>query len=357
MPEFAIDNIRNLNWLLLALVAAALMVYGIARRRKALEVFASLGMMQFLAPTVSWLRPILKSVFLALALIAIVFALTGPRWGKYYEEVQQRKLEVMICLDVSKSMLVSDAGMSRMDRAKDDIKRLLDNLAGASIGLVTFAGKAELSCPLTDDYEFYRLMIDDVGIHSAPLGGTNISEAIVAARKAFEKKTLVDRAIVLLTDGEDHGGTAVDEAKAAFEEGIRVFTIGIGDQDRGGLIPVERDGMKTYMEYENQQVWSKLNPQQLQSIARAGGGEYQPSSLVTPTQRTLEWLYANRLEPLQRQAETQKHIERYYARSHWFAALALGLLMLETLIKERRNMPRPETTDKLVLNTTAQSRN
>lgn len=349
MNDFFIDNLRQLNWLLLALAVGAVMTYGFVRRRRALELFASSGLLTYLAPNVSWVRPIVKGTLTLLALIAIVFALTGPRWGKYYEDVQQRKLELMICLDVSKSMLVEDAGMSRLDRAKDDIKRLLDNLAGASVGLITFAGKAQLTCPLTDDYEFFRMAVDDVGIHSAPLGGTNLAEAIAASRKAFETKTLVDRAVILVTDGEDHGGTAVDEAAAAAEQGIRIFAVGIGDEDRGGLIPVEKDGMRTYLQYEDQQVWSKLNPAQLQAIARAGGGEYQPSRLITPKQRTLEWIYTNKLEPMQKRAETQKHVERYYARSHWFAGLALLLLMVETLLRDRRSKAR---TDELELNVT-----
>src|SRR5690606_30355992 len=110
----------------------------------------------------------------------------------------------------------------RLARAKDDINRLLDRMAGASIGLVVFGGSAELACPLTDDYEFYRMELEDVGPHSVAVGGTNIGKALAAARRAFGPPAARDRAIILMTDGEDHGGTAADEAREALKDRIQV---------------------------------------------------------------------------------------------------------------------------------------
>ncbi len=342
MSDFSIENPERLRWLVVVLAAVAVIVYGALMRGRAMRAFASVNLIEYLTPSLSRARRHLKAVLVLAAMGLIVVALAGPRWGTYLEPVQQRQLDLMICLDVSKSMLAEDAGMSRLDRARDDIKRLLDMLAGASIGLVTFAGRADLACPLTDDYEYYRIALDDVGIHSARIGGTNLGEAIAAAREAFGEPRPRDRAIILLTDGEDHGGMAVDEALAAREAGMVVYAIGIGDAGEGALIPTERDGRRTFLKYNEQQVWSKLNPGHLHAIAVAGGGEYHPSGQVMPTQRTLEWIYAEKLAPLQRQAESQRHVERRQVRFHWFVGLALALLVVESVIGERRRREKVE---------------
>jgi len=334
--DLQIDNVDRLRWLLLVVGCALVMLYGFARKKGAMQAFASAKLLGVLAPDVSRARQYIKAILLLLAMACVVLALIGPRWGTYWEDAVQRKLDLMVCLDVSKSMLAEDAGMSRLDRAKDDVKRLLDKLAGGSIGLVTFAGRAKLTCPLTDDYEFYRLALDDVGIHSAPLGGTNMGEAITAAVKGFGGGKQQQRVILLMTDGEDHGESAIDEAKKASEKGIHVYTIGIGDEDRGGLIPLQEDGKRTFLKFEGQQWWTKMDPTKLRAIALAGGGEYHPSGQVTPTQRTLEWIYEEKLAPMEDRLKKQKQVARQYARFHWPAMAALVLLILETVISERR---------------------
>ena len=338
MPDFRIDNLERLRWLLLVLGCAAVVIYGFARKQSALRAFASANMLRTLAPDVSLARQYGKAILLLTAMICVVLALIGPRWGTYWEDVQQRQLDVMVCLDTSRSMLAEDAGMSRLDRAKDDIKRLLEKLGGGSIGLVAFAGRAKLVTPLTDDYEFYRLALDDVNTNTAPLGGTNIGEAIAAAVKGFGGERRAQRAILLLTDGEDHGETAIEEAKKARESGALVFTIGIGDEKQGALIPVEQAGQRTFLKYQDQQLWSKMDPTKLMSIAMAGGGEYHPSGQITPMQRTLEWIYEQRLRPMEERMNKQKQVARQYARFHWPATIALVLLVLETIVSERRRV-------------------
>lgn len=339
--DLQFDNLQHLRWLLLVVGCALVTVYGFARKRSAMRAFAAASLHGVLAPDASGARQIVKAVLLLSAMACVVLAMVGPRWGTYWEDVQQRQLDLMICLDVSRSMLAEDAGMSRLDRAKDDIKRLLDKLAGGSVGLVTFAGGAEMACPLTDDYEFYRLALEDVGIHSAPVGGTNLGEAVAAAVKAFGGGGGQQRVILLLTDGEDHGETAIERAVEARDRGIRVFTIGIGDEQRGALIPVAKDGQRNYLMFEGRQWWSKMDPDKLIALARAGGGEYHPSGQITPRQRTLEWIYEERLLPTEQRSNRQKQVARYYARFHWPAALALVLLVLETLTGETRGGRRP----------------
>lgn len=339
MSELKIDDIDRLKWLLLVAGCAVVVLYGLTRKRQALRAFVSPAMLGTLVPNVSFGRQYIRSILVLLAMVCIVLAAMGPRWGRRWEEVQQRQLDLVICLDVSRSMLAEDAGMSRLDRAKDDIKRLLQRLDGGQIGLVAFAGRPELVCPLTDDYEYYRLVLEDVGIHSAPKGGTDFGQAIVAASKAFGDLTLDKRAIVLITDGEDHGRRGVEETVKVCDadQHLSIYTVGVGDEERGGLIPIERNGQRTYLVHEGQQLWSKMNPAELKAIARAGCGKYYPSRQVTATQRTLDRIYMENLAPAQELSTGEQRVQRHIARFHWPAGLALVLLMLETLISEGRS--------------------
>lgn len=329
------DALGHLGWAALAFACAAAAVWGIIQKRRSLRAFAASELLDFLVPNLSWPRQYVKAALLFIAALAVVAALLGPRWGTYYEHAQERQLDIIVCLDVSKSMLAEDAGMSRLDRAKDDVLRLLDTMSGGTIGLVAFAGAAEVVCPLTDDAEFFRLLLAEVGIHSAPRGGTNIGEALFSAVKAFGEPRPRDRVIILMTDGEDHGERAPDAARVAAEAGIRVYAVGIGDEVRGGLIPVEAGGQRTFLKHGDEQVWTKLDSAALTAIAREGGGEYFPSGQVTSNQRTLEWLYDTRLASRRRQAGVEREVERRYPRFHWFAAAALTLLSIESLVRER----------------------
>lgn len=339
MDELKIDNVNQLKWLLAVVACGLLFVYGFARKRQALAAFASSAVMATIAPAISFPRQYAKAVLRLLAMTAIVLAMIGPRWGTYYEDAIQKRLDLMICLDVSRSMLAEDAGMSRLDRAKDDIKRLLDRLGGGSIGLIAFAGKADLVCPLTDDYEFYRMTLDDVGVHSAAMGGTNLAEAIKAAVKGFSGSANKQRVIIVMTDGEDTlGGKPEEDAKKARELGMQVYTIGIGDSQRGSLIPVSKDGGKSYVVFDDQQVWSKMNPDQLMAVAMAGGGEYHPSGQVGANQRTLDWLYTDKLASREERTTKEKRIARQYAQFAWPASAALVLLVMESLVRERREV-------------------
>jgi len=338
MNEFIIEHLDRLRWLLVVVGCGAIVLYGFAMRQRALRVFASANLLGALVPDVCRARQYIKAILLLAAMVAIVLALVGPRYGAYWTEVQQRQLDLMICLDVSNSMLAEDAGMSRLGRAKDDIKRLLDQVHGGMVGLVAFAGRASVVCPLTDDYDFYRLALEDVGPYTVPLGGTNLGEAIASAVKAFGDHGRQQRAILLMSDGEDHGDTAVKEATKAREAGVLVYTIGIGDDQRGALIPIEKDGQRKYLMYNDQQLWSKMDPAKLREIADAGGGEYHPSGQVTATQRTLEWVYTEKLVPMEKRAMEKRQVQQQYARFHWPATAALVLLMLESVMGERRRM-------------------
>lgn len=336
MPELPFSHFTRLGWLGLVVLCAILCIYGFARKAAAMRLFADSGLLSSLVPDLSWARQYVKAILTLIAMACVVLAAMGPRWGTYFEDALRPQLDMIICLDVSRSMLAEDAGMSRMERAKDDIKRLIPRLGGGSIGLVAFAGRAELVCPLTDDYDFYKLTVEDVGVHSVRLGGTNLAAALQTAAKGFDRVGNYKRVIVVMTDGEDQGEGAVEAAVEAHKSGIDIYTIGIGDAGRGALIPIETNGRKGYVMHDGQQHWSKLDETGLRQIAAAGGGVYEASRLVTGSERTLEWLHANRIAPAQTMEAQDRKVPRKWPRYHWPAGAALILLAIETMIAERR---------------------
>jgi len=316
-------------------LAAGLYVYQFARKRQALARFASANLFEHLMPTVSPSRQVIKAGLTVSALLCIAGAALGPRWGVAEKKVRLTGIDIMIVLDVSRSMLAEEAGERRLDRAKQDIRDLLATLDGDQVGLITFAGKPVLKCALTPDYGFYRLVLDEVGPHSAPLGGTLIGDAIRTAVEHFDDRAKKHKVILVITDGEDHTSYPVEAARDAFEQrGIRVCTIGIGNPVEGQRIPIEQDGRITYLQYKGQDVRSKMDPQLLREIAAVGGGVHVDAGLKSIE---LDKIYQDiiaKMDKQEREYEATK-IDRGQAW-HWlFALTGLLLLIAEALVPER----------------------
>jgi Ca-activated chloride channel family protein len=205
-------------------------------------------------------------------------------------------------------------------------------IPGDRVGLVTFAGSATKSCPLTNNYGAFRLALDDVTTRSTARGGTNLGDAIrFAADDCFTDEVRDHKAIILITDGgETEESYAKEASQLAFEErGIRVFTVGLGELGEGARIPITRNGQRTYLQFEDQVIWSKLDPALLQSMAAVADGGYFHNTdfreIYDDVQRKV----------LDRTFETEQR-EMQHARFHWFAWPAFVLLMLESLLTDRK---------------------
>jgi Ca-activated chloride channel homolog len=314
-------------------VPALGMVYlwGFAHKRRAMEKFASLHLVAALIPDVSVARQKVKAVIVCLAAIMLVTALTGPRWGAHWEELERRGVDIMFVLDVSKSMLAEDVKPSRLERAKLDMADMLSDMHGDRVGLVTFAGQAVVTCPLTINYGAFRLALDDVTTRSSPRGGTNIGDAVRLAAASFTDRVKDHKAIIVISDGDETDDSyAVEAAQKAFEEkGIRVFAIGFGDMREGGRIPIIQNGQRVYLKYQNQEHWTKLHPTLMQSMAGvADGGYFTNTDFREIHERIIQKVEARTFETSRR--------ELRYARFHWFAAAALVLLMIETMMTDRK---------------------
>lgn len=344
MENIEFDHITLLYLLWAIPILGLVYAYGFARKSRALQRFATSHLLVRLIPQVSITRQKLKAALVLLALAALVVAGTGPRWGEYWEDVQRKGIDIMVVLDVSKSMLAEDAVPNRLERAKEELKDLVAELPGDRIGLVAFSGAPSLACPLTINYGAFRMVLDEVSVRSAPRGGTLIGDAVRFAADHFVDRVKDHKAIILITDGEDHESYPVEAAQKAWEEqGIRIFTVGFGDITQGQRIPLADGTDRRYLQYDGQEVWSKMNPTTLQEMAVVSNGIYFPAGTSDIDFKDIYRRISDKVK--QREYEASRK-QFYYARFQWFAGLALLLLMGETLLTDRRSAPDPraETT-------------
>lgn len=325
-------NFLHLLWAVPAL--ASIYWYGFACKRSALGRFAAVDLMPHLIPLVSTARQKVKSGIVLAAIVVLVLAVTGPRWGLHWEDVQSKGIDIMVVLDVSRSMLAEDVAPNRLERAKLYIADLVRHVPGDRVGLVTFAGKPSVTSPLTNNYGWLLMALDEVDIYSSTIGGSMLGDAIRLAADSFLDRVKEHKAIVILSDGEDQESYPVEAARAVYEEqGIRVYTVGMGDRITGARIPIEKDGSTIYLTYEDQEVWSKMNPQVLQEVAFQGGGAYVPAGTQDVD---LGEIYDTHIASMGEREFESARIQRYDVRYQWFAGVALLLLMIEIWMTDRK---------------------
>lgn len=326
------DNLIYLHllWAVPALLAVAW--YGYHRKQRALRLFATSNLLDHLLPQVSFGRQWARSILVLAAMVAIVLAAVGPRWGVTYQDVPRRGIDIMFVLDVSRSMLAEDIKPNRLERAKQAIGDVLHVLGGDRVGLVTFAGGAVVNCPLTINYSAFRMTLDEVGPLTTARGGTLIGDAVRLASESFVDPVKKYKAIIVITDGEDQESYPVEAARKAFQEkGIRIFTVGLGSTDEGARIPTDKDGQRLFLQHDGQEVWSKMNPEPLRQMAMAGGGAYVPAGT---RHFDLGDHYKAITQGELREFEAAR-IERYKVRFQWFAGAALVLLVIASMMSEQ----------------------
>jgi Ca-activated chloride channel homolog len=330
MSDFQIGNPTQFEWLwLVALCVAACVFAAVAQRRARLR-FATANLIGRVLPPARKFRRSLGTLLVTAAMVLLVVALVDVRWGKVWRDVPQKGIEVMFVLDVSRSMLADDAAPSRLERAKQQIKDTIDEMAGDRVGLVVFAGDVKQQIPLTTHYEDFKQRLDEVGPQNVRRGGSRLGDAIDAASHAFLTKSNAHKAMVIFTDGEDQESDPLAAArKAHAETGVRIFTVGLGDMDKGSRIPLESDDHGGYLEHDGQLVWSKLHGELLKKVATETDGAYVPAGTKQVNMAAVYHNYIAGVE--QTEFETAK-INQYEARFQWFLAPALALLLAEIVL-------------------------
>jgi Ca-activated chloride channel family protein len=303
-------------------------------RTKALRTFGNPEILNQLMPDFSPTRPVVKFVFLNIALIAMIFALAEPQFGSRLQEIKRKGVEIVIALDVSNSMMAEDIQPSRLERAKQAISQLVDRLTNDKIGLIVFAGDAYTQVPITMDYVSTKMFLSTITCDIVPKQGTAIGSAVNLGMKSFSPDNESSKVLIIITDGENHEGDAIAMAKQAREKGITIHTIGLGLPD-GAPIPVySGSGARSYLkDQDGNTVISKLNETMLNQMSAAGGGMYIRS---TNTRLGLNLLF-DEIDKMEKQELESRIYSEYEERYQYLAGIALLFLLVDLFILERKN--------------------
>ena len=319
--------------LLLVPVLIGIFIYTSRLKRKNLQKFGNPELLGLLMPNVSYIRPQLKFILQLLAVILLSLVLAQPQFGTKVEKSKRKGVEVMIALDVSNSMLALDVQTSRLEKAKQVLSRLVDEMSEDKIGLVVFAGDAYTQLPITVDYVSAKMFLSSISPSLVARQGTAIGSAIDLAIKSFGPKseTGVGRAIIVITDGENHEDDAVGAAKLAVENGIVVHVVGMGSVD-GSPIPVPGTS-SFWKDKEGNVVVSKLNEKMCQEISAAGKGVY----VRADNRNTAFKVITKELDNLAKSDLETTAFSEYNEQFQVFALLALILLLVDFFVFDRQN--------------------
>ena len=334
---------RELLWYSLALLAGLIGFFWWSwrKRRQLIAQFVQSRLLAHLTVGISGRRQKMRLVLLVAACGLLMVVLARPQWGFSYEEARQRGLDVIVGIDTSRSMLAADVAPNRLSRAKLaalDLKRLART---DRVGLIAFAGSAFLQCPLSFDDEAFRQNVNALDVNIIPQGGSALAEAIETGRAAFERKNDNHKVLVLFTDGEDNAGEALDAAKKAAEEGMRIFTVGVGTPNGELLRISDGKGRSDYIrDDQGNVVKSRLNEKLLRDISERSHGFY----MLLAGANTMELLYERGLSPLPKSDLGGRHIKKYHERYQWFLGLVIVLLLTEMFLPERKRVRRTEAS-------------
>ena len=329
---FRFANIEMLWWLVAIPVFVIAYIVYTKRKQRQLREFGDQELMAQLMPDASKSRPIWKFSLMMIALVLLIIAVARPQYGQKENSIKRQGIEVMVALDISNSMLAEDVAPNRLDRAKQMLSKMIDNMVDDKVGLVVFAGEAFTQLPITCDYVSAKMFLNTITPSLIPTQGTAIGSALQTAITSFgSQESDAGRAIILITDGENHEDDAIAAAKKAQELGMQVFVIGIGKPEGA---PIPKPGTNDYFkDRSGQVVVSKLNEDMCQQIAQAGNGVYVRCDNTNTAMRALQ-------QELDRIAtaelETTVYAD-YNEQYQSFALIALLLLLIEFFILSRKN--------------------
>lgn len=330
---YRLEEPKYLYFLAVVVVLTVLFLFQIFWKRKKQREFADDDLLKQLAPNTSFFKSIVKFSILALALIALIIALINPKIGTKMETVKRQGIDIVFAVDVSKSMLAEDVAPSRLDKAKQLVSQLINNLGNDRIGIVGYAGSAYPVLPMTTDYSMAKMYLQNMNTDMVSSQGTALSDAIQLATQYFDADD-TSKLIILISDGEDHGDGAEDTSKIAEELGIKIITIGVGTVN-GGPIPIKGvngQAIEYKKDKEGEVVITKLNKETLEAIANnANGGYIQGNS----TKEVVEKI-KNALDNIEKTEFETQQVAEYQTQYQWFIGIAFFLLLLDVFFLERK---------------------
>jgi len=322
--------------LLLIPLAIALYFYVQLQTKKQLQKIGNIDLIKRLMPDRNEKKSLIKFIVFNVILFFLIIALAQPQMGTKMEKVQRKGIDVMIALDVSKSMLSQDVVPSRLEKSKLLIQTLLKKLDGDRVGLVIFAGNAYLQMPLTVDYSSLMLYLRSVNTNSVPTQGTIITDALEKSENAFNATDKKHKAIIVITDGEDHEENAIDKSEELASDGTKIFTVGVGTPN-GGTIPIYNESGNKVDEKKDengQPIISKMNPNMLQALAKAGNGNYY----VLDNSKQVADFISKDIAKIETKTINDKVFTDFVEQFQYFLLFALLLLVADFFITYRKKM-------------------
>ncbi|MCD2258487.1 VWA domain-containing protein [Psychroserpens luteolus] len=295
--------------------------------------FANSQLLKRLSPNQSLFKSILKIVVLSLAFACLAIALVNPKIGTKLETVKRLGVDIVFAVDVSKSMLAEDIAPNRLEKSKQLVTQIINNLASDRIGIIAYAGKAFPQLPITTDYGSAKMFLQNLNTDMLSSQGTAINEAIELAKTYFNDEEQTNRVLIIISDGEDHSDIASNVAEEAGDEGIRIFTIGVGDE-KGGPIPIKRNGVLLNYKKDNQgeTVITKLNEETLKDIADEANGAYIRGNNTSEVIDEIKDIL-NRMEKTEFEA---KEFADFKDQFQWFLGFGIFFLFIDIFFLERK---------------------
>jgi Ca-activated chloride channel family protein len=334
IPGLKLDKPQFLILFAIAPVLTLIFFLILLWKKSVLSKFSSLAMLQYLAPDRSIGKPVFKFILFRLALFFLTIALINPMSGSKMAEAKYEGIDLMIALDVSNSMLAEDIKPNRLTRSKRGISQLIDKLHGDRLGIIVFAGNAYVQLPITTDYSAARLFLSTIDEKVVPVQGTAIGAAIDLSMESFDFENATQKAIIIISDGENHEDDAIEAARKAQEKGVIIHTIGMGSA-QGAPLPVYQGKQQTGYRKDNagSTVISRLDEKMLQDIATAGGGIFVRATTARSGLNIL-------LEEINLMNKTEfgtVAYAEYEDRFQIFLLIGIALLWLDLFILERKN--------------------
>jgi Ca-activated chloride channel homolog len=331
---FRFEHTEYLMLLLIIPFLGAVFLYQFFKRKSDLRKIGDPQLISTLMPEYSQFRRGLKAVLVLIALGLIIVAIAGPQFGSKLTKVKHEGIEIIVALDVSNSMMAEDISPNRLERAKQELTKLMDKLQNDRFGLIVFAGDAYTEIPITNDYLSAKMFLAGISTNMVSRQGTNIGSAIKLGIKSFSSTSNASKAIIVISDGEDHEGDVEAACKNAVDNGIKIFTIGMG-LPQGARIPVKEDSYNQDFrrDKEGNFVITQLNEQMLMDIARSGGGNYYRANSPGMGMNSM-LAQLRKLDKTEMEAKIYSDYEEQFPVFMWFA---LGILVVDFILLSRKN--------------------
>ena len=328
-----LDESKYLYLLFIVPILALLFLYNQCWKRKKQREFGDLDLVKKLSPEKSVFKPILKLVVILLALVGLIFGLVNPKIGTKMETVKREGIDIVFAMDVSKSMLAEDVAPSRLEKSKQIVSQIINQLGSDRIGIVAYAGSAFPVLPITTDYGVAKMFLQSMNTDIVSSNGTSLDEAIKMSATYFDEKSKTSKLLILISDGEDHSDGAEDAAEEATKLGMKIITIGVGTE-KGSTIPLRVNGVVESFKRDNNNevVITKLNKEGLTTIAKATKGGYVDGN---NTKVVLDYV-KNALDNIQKTEFESTQMANFQSQFQWFLSIAFALLFLDVFLLERK---------------------